>query len=257
MSREINKDNACHFRDEFRYARAVALKDAEGYQEILFALERLGSFLKEEVAVLGRYKDEIKVLAGFSPLSFDCNKVWHSDFTSLYELVKTARNDALHQGAIARHLTESAVKLALIIEDAIEEKAELMEVKDYMVRNPVCADKWQPLSYIRQQMLINSFSFLPFFQEAEWHFVSDCNLAKYLNSPCNCEKKKCDCRKVRLAQSLFDAINKGLVPESSQTVNYSYSINQVLTEFNGKPILVFDNKLPNVLLGIITSFDIL
>ena len=41
----MDKKVALHFRDEFRKARDSALKDAEGYQQILFVLERMGSYL--------------------------------------------------------------------------------------------------------------------------------------------------------------------------------------------------------------------
>ena len=37
--------------------------------------------------------------------------------------------------------------------------SELHQVSDFMVRNPVCASMWQPLSFIRQSMLVNSFSY--------------------------------------------------------------------------------------------------
>ena len=43
----MDRKVALHFRDEFREARAAALKDAEGYQQILFVLERLGAYLFE------------------------------------------------------------------------------------------------------------------------------------------------------------------------------------------------------------------
>ena len=69
-------------------------------------------------------------------------------------------NDALHQGAFARHLTIHAIDLALILEDALRSFEE-PRVSDYMVRNPLFAELWQPIGFIRQQMLANSFSFLP------------------------------------------------------------------------------------------------
>ena len=53
-------------------------------------------------------------------------------------------------------------------------------IGDYMVRNPVCAHEWQPISFIRQIMLENSFSHIPFYREEqkEWHVISDLDVAK-------------------------------------------------------------------------------
>ncbi len=258
------KNQALHFRDEFRKARIIALEDAEGFQEILFALERLGAFLLERTATHGNYEGKIRKLAELSSLAFNCNKIWHSNFNTLYKLVRTARNDALHQGAVARHLTESAAKLTLIIEDAIQKEAQLMIVSDYMIRNPVCASLWQPLSFIRQQMLINSFSFLPFEDEKKkWWFISDYGLAKYFNSKCNCGtlknrngKPRCICRENRLAETLVDA-NSKLNPLAAEKVYSEDEIEEILTKFNSKPILVFDNRKNHNLVGIVTPFDIL
>lgn len=174
---------AIFFRDKLREARALALEDAEGYQEILFTLEMLGSFLLKERLSLGRYESKIRSLAENSSLSFNRDNVWHSNFDTLFQLVRTGRNDALHHGSVARHLTESAVKLALLIEDSINRDARLMKVSDLMIRNPICTDLWQPLSFVRQQMLLHSFSFLPFVDElGDCHFLSDFRLAKYFNS---------------------------------------------------------------------------
>ena len=55
-------------------------------------------------------------------------------------------------------------------------------VSDFMVRDPVCAHLWQPISLIRQRMLTNSFSCLPVQNEEEqWCLVSDLQIAMYLH----------------------------------------------------------------------------
>ena len=43
----MKKEAAIYFRDEFKKARDSALKDAEGYQQILFVLERMGAYRKK------------------------------------------------------------------------------------------------------------------------------------------------------------------------------------------------------------------
>jgi len=57
------------------------------------------------------------------------------------------------------HLTTNAVELSIVLEEAIMNGYD--RVGDFMVRNTVCAYLWQPLSFIRQTMLANSFSYLP------------------------------------------------------------------------------------------------
>jgi len=84
--------------------------------------------------------------------------------SELYGWVKNARNDALHQGAFARHLTRQTIKLAIILEDAVKSNmTNSLLVSDLMVENPVCVEEWQPIGFIRQQMLANSYSYLPVF----------------------------------------------------------------------------------------------
>ncbi len=57
-------------------------------------------------------------------------------------------------------------------------------VNDYMVRGAVCAEPWQPISLIRQQMLAHSYSYLPVLLTEEdspvWHLISDHWVATYL-----------------------------------------------------------------------------
>ena len=63
-------------------------------------------------------------------------------------------------------------------------------VSDYMVRNPLFAELWQPIGLIRQQMLANSFSFLPVLQGENWGLLSDREVAIYLRAGSNRERKR-------------------------------------------------------------------
>lgn len=158
---EMDDVHRVHFRNELRDARAVALRDAEGFDSILFAIERLGSFLLERIEALGEYQSVLIRLAQKSPLSHLPRPLhgWSPPFNRLLGQLVEARNDALHQGAFARHLTSHAMDVSLILEDALMDGSN--KVGDYMVRNVITAALWQPLSFVRQQMLANSFSFLP------------------------------------------------------------------------------------------------
>ena len=244
-----------YFRDQLRFGRAVAIKDAEGFSEILFVVERLGSFLFKEIGTLKSYSSVLQHLACDSPLSRDLPKAYpglHLPFYRLYDLIMQARNDALHQGACARHLTSHAIELSIVLEDAL--MSNLATVEEFMVRDPVCCSLWQPLSLIRQQMLVNSFSFLPVRNEKnEWQVLSDQELAKYL-------RVKAKTRKERLAKSLESALkddetSNKIILLPVDTVSSTFPVKDV--ELKGVPVLVVYDANQTDLIGIITAFDLL
>lgn len=254
---------ALHYRDELRDARLRALRDAESFVEIVFVLERMGVHLTGNIGGgLGQYEEAIAQYALNSPLASEIPaacKDWHTPFRGLYKLVREGRNDALHQGAFARHLTAWAIELATILEEALlyevtRNKAE--QVKDFMIRNPVCAYMWQPVSSIRQIMLGNSFSYLPVavgeHQELSWHFISDFAVAFFLRTAPSRNK-----RKERLAYKLQEARDEqpDLLCEA-RTCRPSDSVGDVLGTSQGRPVLVLGDK-PTDLRGLVTPFDLL
>ena len=248
----LAKEGIVAFRDQLRDARAHAINDAEGYQELLFALERLGSMLVKKIGTLGDYGGNVLKMASLSPLAKEIPKKhteFHSSSPHLYELIMTARNDALHQGAFARHLAAHAIQLEIVLEDALMSDART--VCDFMVRNPVCAEVWQPISFIRQQMLSNSFSYLPVLRDAKWHLLSDQSLAQYL-------RVNSEARKQRLALTLDEAIvQNGLTPILARCFNAEDEVSHVMSSFQGHPILVTRRENQQDLIGILTAFDLL
>jgi predicted transcriptional regulator len=241
-------------RDQFKAARVYALADAEGFQEILYSLERLGIILTKQVLDLYGYGNKIKELARESPLAFEIPQTYrhfHTPFDTLYEIVRNARNDALHQGAYARHLTSHAIELSLILEDSLsghDSKENEKFVADYMVKDVVQAEPWQPISYVRQVMLSNNFSFLPIFKD-DWHFVSDMSLAKALIGKSNNKRKEV------LALTLEEAIKNGIVKLLAATqIDYLTPFNLLSDKLEHYPLLVMRDKN---LVGIITSFDVM
>jgi len=163
--RRLNHQQKLYFRNELRDARAVALQDAEAFDEIVHVLERMGAFLrgvKKDFGNLGKFRDPINTEARQSPLAEQISSKLpdvHLSFSDLYELVRDGRNKAMHDGSFARHLTFRAVELSIILEHAL--MTDSNRAKHFMVENPICAALWQPLSFIRQSMLKNSFSYLP------------------------------------------------------------------------------------------------
>jgi predicted transcriptional regulator len=240
------------FRDQLRDARAQAINDAEAYDELLFAFERLGSFLTGKIASLGKYGGRILELARRSPLAEDFSaeqRECHVPADQLFEQVREARNDALHYGAFARRLTAHAIQLGIVLEDALMAPATV--AADLMVRNPVCACLWQPVSYVRQQMLANSFSYLPVLSSGEWCLVSDLSVAKYLReAQTPAEKKR------RLATPLRTAIAEGLELETAECFYADTPVTDIVQRINHHPALVC-RKEETELVGILTAFDLL
>jgi hypothetical protein len=189
----------------------------------------------------------------------------------------------MHEGAYARHLASHAVKLALILEDALSNgsvnngpdksqkltfpnlapRVALMKIGELMVPNPICAEIWHPLSFIRQTMLEGSFSYLPVQTTADgksaWKLVSDLELARYLKTARNAEE-----RKSRLVQTLADAQKPGGIQlRDPKTCGPEDLISDLFkrcdghSDWDGLPILVVRSSPEKDLLGILTPFDLL
>jgi len=252
----MQMESALHFRNQFRQARALALRDAEAFDELIFVVERMGTFLTHRVDTLHGYRKRIEDEAKKSPLACEVPCKWpdlHIPFTELFNLVEDGRNWAMHQGAVARHLTNHATKLAIVLEDALMSNCD--KVRDFMVQNPVCAQMWQPLSFIRQTMLENSFSFLPVNSTPEaaptWKLVSDLEVARYLRAGAP------GGRSLRLAETLLQAVKpEGVQLNTPKLCAPDESGRTALEGCKGLPILVKNSATGN-LLGILTAFDLL
>ncbi|CAN5833042.1 hypothetical protein BH24GEM1_BH24GEM1_27080 [soil metagenome] len=125
-------------------------------------------------------------------------------------------------------------------------------VADSMVRDPTCAELWQPLSIVRQQMLANSFSYLPVqLEDGSYGLVADLAIARVLSRALkNGERRR------MLACALGEAIaNKLLEIPRANTIGPEEPVQVALDRCNEKPLLVLDEA--KHLLGILTPFDML
>jgi hypothetical protein len=152
-----------------------------------------------------------------------------------------------------------ATQLALILEDALTDNA-TTKIGDFMVRGPICALPWQPISFVRQQMLANSFSYLPMQWETEqgavWKLVSDFHVARYLRLPGNVSGGE---RKRRLAKTVKDATDEGLLElEDATSCSSDTAVEDALPHFSGDslPLLVHHPKNTKELMGIVTAYDL-
>lgn len=247
-----------YFRDQFRLARAFAFRDAEAFQTLILCLERLGLVLFGKQKGLYKYREKIEELANRSPLAEfvpENHRHWHIPFSELYDHVREARNEVVHEGAVARHMTEHALKLVLVLEDAI--MTQKTKIRDFMVRDPVSASPWQPISFVREQMLTNGFSFIPIQlsrgSRSSWGLLSEYAVAKYLRHDRNEQT-----RKERLATTVEQAMEyQQLEIVEPEVCSPTDSIHEVLPRLRNMPVLVIDASHPDKLLGIVTAFDLM
>jgi hypothetical protein len=256
----MTREPAIAFANQLRSARLAALGDSEAFDGIIHVVERIASYLtKERLGDQGKdgslykYSKELTDLAWHSGMAVEAPDRFNillTPFGRLYDLVTAARNDALHQGAFARHLTGHAIELAIILEDALSNHFDLV-VTDFMVRNPVCAELWQPVGFIRQQMLANSYSYLPVLADDEnWYLVSDAAIARFLGP-----ERKGETRRKRLASTLRDSSINLL---AATFVDDRTSLQDALNRLSDAPALLVKNPAdPKGLLGMLTAFDLL
>lgn len=251
--RELCPEAGRFFIMELRNARAAALQDAEQFDQLLFAFERLGAYLLGKQGSLRSYEKCIAQLARRAPAYtvYANLRQFHTPFPTLYDIVRNGRNGAMHEGAYARHLVSHAIQLAIILEDAL--KAPMAAITDFMVRFPITAAPWHPLSYVRQSMLMNSFSFIPVQgvtdQPQEWQLISDLELARFLNLDGD------EHTKARLSLSVMDAAQAGLRLISAVTLDPNTDRVSALKRLDGKAGLVV--RASGDIIGIITPFDLL
>lgn len=188
--KKLSDTERLYYRDQLRSARYAALADSEGFLSVCFALESLGLRLKGRKADLGNYRRLLKQIAEDSVVLSELTNRFPSTFThfdALFELVRTARNDAMHSGVYARHATAAAIELCIGLEEAVMKKEKHLQrhlVKHYMVKSPIAVESWEPVAHARQLMLTYSFSYLPVWV-GEWKLVSDASMARYIQSSSN------------------------------------------------------------------------
>jgi hypothetical protein len=250
----VDSAQNCFFRDQLRSARAVALADAEGFHAVLHVVELIGQQLGRNIGGLANYRTTLFGLASISPLATDLpsrRPEYHGEFGALYDEMRRARNDAVHQGAYARTLTDHTVELSIILEDALMMDA--TKVSQFMVRNVVDAKAWHPVSYVRLQMLTHAFSYLPIWYADGWKLIPEYAVARLLRSaPSN------GIRRRRLAALVSEVVEeKTLDLLEAPTGGPEMSITEALPFICERPVLVVDRMHADVLVGLLTSSDIL
>ena len=192
-----------HYRDLLRTARYAVLADAEGFQQMCFAIEALGKRLNPRAQGLGKCQDQLRALVSQAGFIDPAGVIEGSDkcFDALFATLTDARNDIAHTGAYARHVAVEAVALCVALEDALMNKR--ITVGDFMVTTPVTVQPWHSVGYARQLMLLNSFSYLPMWDGESWRLLSDTAVAKYLRPDWPARHKKGRSIEQARAEGLF------------------------------------------------------
>jgi hypothetical protein len=253
----LSPEERVFYRDRLRDARYAAQADAEGFSQVCYAIEALGKRLLGKEESLGHYRVHIKDIATAAPSLSSLPTEYPQFFThfdALFEIVRRARNDAMHAGSYARHATSAAVEMCIGLEEAVMVGAEpVSKVKDFMVKTPVVAEPWQPVGHARQLVLAHSFSFLPIFRDDEWYLLSEMALVSYLH-PMSANK-----RKSALVCPISEAVAEGLKLLPAQRLGLEDDISKVVADSGVTPYpqlwLVIASG--NQLAGVLSPFELM
>jgi CBS domain-containing protein len=239
------------FLARLREARALVLRDAESFHEASTVLEHIGQVIGRKIGNgLKDHEADIVSLA---------TSVAHANGEAvrrLFNVVREARNKAVHDGAYARHLNSRLVDLVLILEEAIMAKLDCVE--DLMVRNPVFAEPWHLVSHVRKAMLANSFSNIPIFvgevDNGKWMLLTDTAIMRFIRN--GVDKRQ---QRTRLAMQVDLAITQRLLEvEPAVCCRAGTLIGELTHKMNERPVLVTEKiHHQERLIGIITAFDLL
>ena len=148
-------------------------------------------------------------------------------------------------------MADHLVDLVLISEDYIIPT--MQTVGDLMVPNPLTAESWHLVGIVRNAMLKNSFSYMPYYLddgvEKGWFLISDESVVGYLKRGRSSKGAYNKARSVTVETAIRD---QDLVAVPSPTLMAS---DLVPDHQQQVPWLVFDDR--GHLLGILTNFDLL
>lgn len=247
----LTQSQRVEFLARLRDARALVLRDGESFREASTVLEHIGQVIGGKIGI-GLKDHEAAIVS----LATGARQTDEASVGRLFNVVREARNKAVHDGAYARHLNGRLLDLLLLLEEAI--MTNMDRVEDLMVRNPVSAEPWHLVSHVRKMMLTNSFSCIPILKaktgKDRWMLLRDAALMQWIRSEPN--KKK---QRERLAMPVGEAItNHELAVKGAICCGGEISIADLLTRMNDDPTLVTEKiEGQERLLGIITAFDLL
>jgi len=234
------------FRVGLRAARAEVQADAEGFETIVFEIERLGRNLAPTGTGLGAYAGPLETLVKRALGEEEANH-----FRQRLFLLKESRNDNAHQGAHARHASLEAVDAALVLEDALAQSWKNLEARNVMVANPIVAEHWHTLHEIRHQMLRYAFTSIPVDHAGQWFLIRDGWLARWVAGKSN------TARKAAYRQTVAEIISE--LGEPVTTIPSSAKLGEIDLSLLQKGLLLVHDELraDKPVVGVIAASDML
>ena len=241
-----------HFRRRLVDARAIALADSEAAEAVIFAIEHLGRFIAQKDKSL---ESLTKPLLKWVGSALPSRK---PELDRRLQLLRRGRNERMHRGFAARDLTADAVRVALILEDALRVEWEKLTAEDLMTPNPLEAKPWHSFGMVRDAMIANSFSHVPIWWKDEWRLISERTMCRLVQ---RARVEKCDLRSERLdagvalggteeviADALTGRTTTTVAPDTAATaLELGTGCLLVVRGGNGAPELI----------GIITAADVI
>jgi predicted transcriptional regulator len=239
-----------------REGRELAQKDSENFDALVQAFERIGAMEKGSVGNgLGAYEKELLAIAGRSPLADGRPAHFHTTAENLFSLVRLQRNDAIHQGVIARNLVRHSIEFALVLEHALTNMENIKTAADLMVRDVCFAQLDHPMSYIRQRMLVNSFSFLPVFMaDGSVKMLSDVALAKWLR---RMDWKTQTSVLIQTLRVVMEQPATALEMAEASLLPCDARLPDLVKNLNSTPVLLHEPTDCSKIVGLISAFDLL
>lgn len=243
---ELSRDHCVDFLNRLRAARTLVLANAESFHEAAAVLEYIGQTMRGKIENgLGHYQAELIALAKTA------NGAVEEEVVRQFNVVREARNDAVHGGDYIRHLSSRLVDFLLLLEDAV--KTKLYRVKDLMVRNPVSVEPWQSVAHVRKEMLANSFSTIPVLLPGiGWSILTDLAIMKFLR-----DARADSLRRTRLSMQVDEAIGKGLQHEVAVCRRCDDLVDDFYENLKSPLLVTERHGEEERLIGLVSPFDLL
>ena len=157
---------------DLRGARQAWLADAENAEALVFAIEGFGRHLVGAERTLGQVSPAL--------VEFVAGALGHergNDLSAKLRVLVHARNDRMHKGFAARNLAKDALRVAVMIEEALLKGWTGVKVEHVMTPSPTCAATWHSFGRVRDAIIENAYSFLPILLPEGWRVVSERKVA--------------------------------------------------------------------------------
>ena len=247
VSSELSSEAALFFAREMRDARAKALADAEGWQDLIYVFERLAKFATRSQKTTIGNRDAKSIFSDIINHGFPRA---HQQRLLLDQVIE-GRNSEFHGGAAARRFARHCVEFSFLLEDGL--KNFMNKTLGSIMSSPVISvEPWQMQADVRRLMLENSFTWVPIKEGNIWRVASDHALVVFLRDNREAIYSK-TLRDSLAGSNPFHAPTLGIFNENTETNH------EVLQEALAQgPVLVSAEGIsPDRVVGIVTAFDLL